>query len=98
MTTFLVHTIESAPEHSKPALRQLQSAFGLIPNLVGKMATSPVLIDSLVGLFGNVHGGSFTEAQVQSGVAGDLPRVNRAIRTAPREAARTRRVCGIRSR
>jgi hypothetical protein len=66
MTTFPVHTIESAPEHSKPALRQLQSAFGLIPNLVGKMATSPVLIDSLVGLFGKVHGGSFTEAQVQS--------------------------------
>jgi len=52
MTTFPVHTMESAPEHSKPALRQLRSAFGLIPNLVGKMATSPVLIDSLVGLFG----------------------------------------------
>jgi len=66
MTTFPVHTMESAPEHSKPALRQLQSAFGLIPNLVGKMATSPVLIDSLVALFGKVHGGSFTEAQVQS--------------------------------
>jgi len=66
MTIFPVHTIKSAPEHSKPALRQLQSAFGLIPNLVGKMATSPVLIDSLVGLFGKVHGGSFTEAQVQS--------------------------------
>jgi AhpD family alkylhydroperoxidase len=30
------------------------------------MATSPVLINSLVGLFGNVHGGSFTEAQVQT--------------------------------
>src|SRR5262249_31490601 len=48
-----------------PALRQLQSAFGMIPNIAGAMATSPVLIDSLVGLFGNVHGGSFTEAQVQ---------------------------------
>lgn len=65
MTTFPVHTIESAPERSKPALQQLQSAFGMIPNLIGKMATSPVLIDSLVGLFGKVHGSSFTEAQVQ---------------------------------
>jgi AhpD family alkylhydroperoxidase len=65
MTSFPVYTMESAPERSKPALRQLQSAFGTIPNIAGAMATSPVLINSLVGLFGNVHGGSFTEAQVQ---------------------------------
>jgi alkylhydroperoxidase family enzyme len=66
MRNFPVHTIESAPERSKPALKQLQSAFGMLPNLVGAVATSPVLINSLVGLFGNVHGGSFTEAQVQT--------------------------------
>ena len=66
MTNFPVHTMESAPERSKPALQQLQSAFGMIPNIAGAMATSPVLISSLVGLFGNVHGGSFTEAQVQT--------------------------------
>src|SRR5499425_3299570 len=65
MKTFPVNTIESAPEGSKPAMQQLQSAFGMIPNLIGAMSTSPVLINSLVGLFGNVHGGSFTEAQVQ---------------------------------
>jgi alkylhydroperoxidase family enzyme len=66
MTNFPVLTIESAPERSKPPLRQLQSAFGMIPNMVGAMATSPVLINILIGLFGNVHGGSFTEAQVQT--------------------------------
>jgi len=65
MTRFPVHTMESAPEGSKPAMQQLQSTFGMIPNIAGAMATSPVLINSLVGLFGNVHGGSFTEAQVQ---------------------------------
>jgi alkylhydroperoxidase family enzyme len=65
MTNFPVHTIDTAPERSKPAMQQLQSAFGMIPNIVGVMATSPVLLNSLVGLFGNVHGGSFTEAQVQ---------------------------------
>ena len=52
MTSFPVHTMESAPERSKPALRQLQSAFGMIPNIAAAMATSPVLINSLVGLFG----------------------------------------------
>ena len=66
MTNFPVYTLESAPECSRPALQQLQSAFGMIPNIAGAMATSPVLINSLVGLFGNVHGGSFTEAQVQT--------------------------------
>jgi AhpD family alkylhydroperoxidase len=66
MTTFPVNTIESAPERSKPALQQLQAAFGMIPNIAGVMSTSPVLINSLVGLFGNVHGGSFTEAQIQT--------------------------------
>jgi alkylhydroperoxidase family enzyme len=66
MTSFPVHTLDSAPERSKPALHQLQSAFGMIPNIAGAMATSPVLINSLVGLFQNVHGGSFTEAQVQT--------------------------------
>ena len=65
MTRFSIHTIQSAPDRSKPALQQLQQAFGMIPNIAGVMSNSPVLINSLVGLFGNVHGGGFTEAQVQ---------------------------------
>src|ERR1700722_16678602 len=66
MQDFPVYTIESAPEQSKPALQSLNAAFGMIPNIAGAMATSPVLINSLVGLFGRVHGGSFTEAQIQT--------------------------------
>jgi len=66
MTSFPVNTIDSAPERSKPALQQLRSAFGMLPNIAGAMSTSPVLINSLVGLFQNVHGGSFTEAQIQT--------------------------------
>jgi AhpD family alkylhydroperoxidase len=66
MTNFPVNTIDSAPELSKPALKQLEAAFGMIPNIAGAISTSPVLINSLVGLFGNVHGGSFSEAQIQT--------------------------------
>jgi AhpD family alkylhydroperoxidase len=66
MTNFPVHTLDSAPEHSRQALQSLQAAFGMIPNIAGAMATSPVLINSLVGIFGNVHGGSFTEPQIQT--------------------------------
>jgi alkylhydroperoxidase family enzyme len=66
MQSFPIYTIESAPEQSKPALHSLNAAFGMIPNIAGAMATSPVLINSLVGLFQKVHGGSFTEAQIQT--------------------------------
>ncbi|HUB89955.1 MAG TPA: hypothetical protein VMA74_09505 [Dyella sp.] len=65
MNPFPVHTIHSAPAAARPSLEALQSAFGMIPNIAGAMATSPVLIDCLVGLFGKVHGGSFTERQIQ---------------------------------
>ncbi|WP_159014821.1 hypothetical protein [Acidisoma sp. S159] len=58
MTEFLVSTIDSAPERSRPVLVQLQAIFGMIPNILGSMSTSPVLINSLVGLFQKVHGGS----------------------------------------
>jgi alkylhydroperoxidase family enzyme len=65
MHSFPILTIESAPEQSKSALQSLNAAFGMVPNIAGAMATSPVLINSLVGLFQRVHGGSFTEAQIQ---------------------------------
>ncbi len=66
MQTFPVHTIESAPEQSKPSLASLQQAFGIIPNIAGAMATSPVLVASLVAVFSKVHSGSFSEAQIQT--------------------------------
>lgn len=65
MNAFPVHTMESAPAQSKSSLEALQGIFGMIPNLVGAMSTSPVLIDSLLGLFQKVHAGSFSEDQIQ---------------------------------
>ena len=61
-----IHTIESAPEKSKPALQGLKQALGLIPNLAATMAESPPLINSFVGTFGHFHGGSFNGAQKQA--------------------------------
>lgn len=65
MSKFKVHTIESAPEKSKPALQGLQKAFGLIPNLAATMAESPVLINGFVGGFMNFHGGSLSGGEKQ---------------------------------
>ena len=66
MSSYPVHTIESAPAQSKPVLRQLQQAFGLIPNIAAAMAATPVLINGFIGLFERVHASSLTEPQIQT--------------------------------
>src|ERR1700755_2639949 len=66
MSTFQIYAIDSAPEQSKPVLRQLQQTFGFIPNIAGTMAESPVLISAFIQLFQKVHSGTFTEAQIQT--------------------------------
>ena len=65
MLTYQIHNIVSAPEKSKPLLELFTEAIGFVPNLAGAIANSPVLANSLLGVFQNVHSGSFTEAEVQ---------------------------------
>ena len=60
-----IYSIASAPEESKPALEQLQQAFGVVPNIAGVIANSPKLINSLVGLFQQVHSPGLTEPENQ---------------------------------
>jgi alkylhydroperoxidase family enzyme len=66
MAKYPIHTIASAPENSKQGLEQLQKAFGVIPNIAGAIANSPKLINSLVGVFAQVHSSSFTEQEIQT--------------------------------
>jgi alkylhydroperoxidase family enzyme len=65
MPNYPIHTIASAPEKSKPALEQLQQAFGVLPNLAAAIANSPKLINSLVGVFQQVHSSTLTEPEIQ---------------------------------
>ena len=65
MATYQIHTIASAPEKSKPALEQLQQAFGVLPNIAAVIANSPKLVNSLVGVFQQVHSSSLTEPEIQ---------------------------------
>lgn len=65
MSHFILHTIESAPEKSKPALQMLAEKFGFLPNVMATMAQSPTLLNGFVGSFGSFHGGSFDEAEKQ---------------------------------
>ena len=66
MSLFEVQTIERAPEGSRAPLEKLQQAFGMVPNVAGVIANSPVLANVFVPLFAGVHGGTFTEAEIQT--------------------------------
>jgi alkylhydroperoxidase family enzyme len=65
MQKFTVHTIESAPEKSKPTLRGMQQKFGFLPNIMGTMAENPALLNGFAASFGSFHGGSFDECEKQ---------------------------------
>ena len=65
MSNYKILSVESAPEGSREALVQLQSAFGFIPNVAGTIANSPTLIKSLASVFASVHSGTFTETEIQ---------------------------------
>jgi len=65
MTTYPIHTVESAPEGSRQALSGLRAALGLVPNLAATMANAPSLVNSFVAAFGQFGGGGFTGAERQ---------------------------------
>jgi alkylhydroperoxidase family enzyme len=44
MTEFAVHTLESAPDASKPLLQACVSAYKMLPNMMAVMAESPELL------------------------------------------------------
>lgn len=46
MTTLKVHSIETAPEASKPLLQNSQKAFGMIPGLHGVLAGAPKALEA----------------------------------------------------
>lgn len=45
MTTLTIHTIESAPQASKPLLENSNKAFGMVPNLHGVLASAPKTLE-----------------------------------------------------
>ncbi|MBZ0321398.1 MAG: carboxymuconolactone decarboxylase family protein [Anaerolineae bacterium] len=50
MTTFTIHTIESAPESSRPILQKLQELVGFVPNLAATMAGAPTVLEAFASL------------------------------------------------
>src|ERR1700679_2062805 len=66
MSIFEVQTIDRAPEGSRAPLERLQQVFGMVPNVAGVIANSPILAKIFVPLFEGVHARTFTEAEIQT--------------------------------
>ena len=66
MPIFEIQTIDRTPAGSRAPLEKLQQAFGMVPNVAGIIANSPVVANIFVSLFEGVHGGTLTEAEIQT--------------------------------
>lgn len=50
MSDYPLHTLETAPEKSRPLLEASQKEMGMIPNLHAVMAQSPSVLEVILGL------------------------------------------------
>ena len=65
MTTFPIHTIESAPEASKPLLEKAQKQIGFIPNLLGALAEAPAALETYQALGPLFEKASFSPTETE---------------------------------
>lgn len=60
MSQFPIHTLDTAPEGSRPYIEGAAKAFGLVPNLVGEFAESPAVIEGYLALAGAYQKSGFS--------------------------------------
>jgi len=65
MSTYPIHSIDSAPQDSRPFLHGLQQSLGMIPNLAAAMAESPELLKSFLTVREIYQGGTFSPAEIE---------------------------------
>jgi len=65
MSTFKLHTIESAPAGARETLSNVKSAFGIVPNLQAIMAESPELLKAQQSLWSLFDQTSFDALEKQ---------------------------------
>lgn len=64
-----VHTVHSAPEHSRDQLKELEAKLGKVLNIHGEMAHSPVVLQSYVALQSVIADHGTYDARTREAVA-----------------------------
>lgn len=65
MIPFEVHTLATAPEGSRQAMRDLQANVGFVPNLAAAMAESPALLQGFQAVRQIYQNGTFSPGEIQ---------------------------------
>lgn len=65
MNAFVNHTLDSAPDASRPLMQGAIDAFGFLPNLVARMSTSPTMTEAYLTLGDIFAKSSFTPVEQQ---------------------------------
>ena len=65
MSKFDVHSVETAPEKSKPLLEGAKKAFGFVPNLLGVFAESPAALEAYMAVSTAFSKSDLTPAEQQ---------------------------------
>jgi AhpD family alkylhydroperoxidase len=65
MTSFPIHTIDTAPEESRETLRNVKETLGMIPSLAAGMAESPTLVRAFFALRETYSHGTLSPIEIQ---------------------------------
>jgi AhpD family alkylhydroperoxidase len=65
MSRFPIHTIDSAPERSKPLFVALKQAVGMVPNLAAGMAESPQFLEGFLTVREIYGKGTFSGGEIE---------------------------------
>ncbi len=66
MTTFPVHSSETAPEDSRPVLAAAQKKFGFVPNLIRVLAEAPAAVKAYTTVMDIFESSSLSDAEKQT--------------------------------
>jgi len=62
---YRIHSIETAPEASRPGLEEARKTYGFVPNLYGVFAESPAALDAYAGIYEALSKSRLSEAEKQ---------------------------------
>ncbi len=66
MATFPIHSLDTAPDASKPILAAVQKSFGFVPNLIRILAEAPAAAEAYTTLMDIFARTSLTESEKQT--------------------------------
>jgi len=65
MADLTIHSLDTAPDASKPSLEAAQKKYGFIPNLIGELANSPTAVEAYLTLAGIYAKSTLTPGEQQ---------------------------------